>query len=193
MLDLKRGMVVGTRKQITFKQACALLGEAVETLGRWHKGRNYPRFDANVAGCQFAEVEVDVETGHVQVLKIVAVQDCGRVIDPLLARSQINGGVIQGLSYALYEDRVMDPETGDMLNANLLDYKIAGAHEMPEIVSIPFTVSNGINSVGMSGLGEPPTVPTAGAIANAVANAIGARVRSLPITPDRVLTALGVI
>jgi len=94
------------------------------------------------------------------------------------------------VSYALLEDRLLDPNTGDMVNANLLDYKIVGSLDMPEIEAVMFPVVNGINSIGMSGLGEPSTVPTAGAIGNAVANAIGVRIRSLPITPDKVLAAL---
>jgi len=192
-LQLKDGMVLGAPKPLTFAQACALLPtETVEALGRWqHGSKVLPNFAGDVAGVQFAEVEVDVETGHVRVEKIVAVQDCGRVINPLLARSQITGGVIQGISYALFENRILDGRIGTMVNANFLDYRIAGALEMPEIVTIPFSVANGINHVGMSSLGEPPTVPTAGAIANAVANALGVRIRSLPITPDKVLAALG--
>lgn len=191
-LDLKGGRVTGAPKAVTFEQACALLPqESVEALGQWSAGTPFGRFNNEVAGVQFAEVEVDVETGKVRVVKVVAVQDCGRVVDPLLARSQINGGVIQGVSYALFEERLLDAKSGDMVNANLLDYRILGSLDMPEIVAIPFSVVNGINNVGMSSLGEPPTVPTAGAVANAVANAIGARVRSLPITPDKVLAALG--
>ena len=94
------------------------------------------------------------------------------------------------MSYALYEQHRLDRNTGGCVNGNLLDYKILGARELPEIVAIPFNVANGISHTGMSSLGEPGTVPTAGAIANAVANAIGARVHSLPITPDKVLEAL---
>jgi xanthine dehydrogenase YagR molybdenum-binding subunit len=113
------------------------------------------------------------------------------VIDPLTARSQIHGGVVQGISYALFEERILDRRTGDQVNADFLGYKIAGSLDMPEIVSIPFTVAQGMSSTGASSLGEPPTVPTAGAIGNAVANALGVRVRSLPITPAKVLAALG--
>jgi xanthine dehydrogenase YagR molybdenum-binding subunit len=129
----------------------------------------------------------------VRVIKIVAVQDCGQVVNELQTRSQISGAVIQGLSYALHEERVLDKTTGDMVNASLLDYKIAGTMEMPEIVAIPFSVAQGQTITGVSSLGEPPTIPTAGAIGNAVANALGVRVRSLPITPDKVLAALGAV
>jgi xanthine dehydrogenase YagR molybdenum-binding subunit len=196
-MDLKGGKVTGAPRELTFKQACGTMPvDQVTALGRMAQkpgggGNLYPPFNGEVAGVQFAEVEVDTETGVVRVVKIVAVQDCGLVIDPLTARSQIHGGVVQGISYALFEERILDRRTGDQVNADFLGYKIAGALDMPEIVSIPFTVAQGMTSTGASSLGEPPTVPTAGAIGNAVANALGARVRSLPITPAKVLAALG--
>ncbi|MHC4452265.1 MAG: xanthine dehydrogenase family protein molybdopterin-binding subunit [Planctomycetota bacterium] len=195
-MDLKRGKVTGAPKQLSFEQACALMpNDVIETLGRGDRGffRRQDGFTRDVAGVQFAEVEVDTETGSVRVVKVVGVHDCGRVVNTLTARNQINGGIIQGLSYALFENRVLDRSSGDMLNANFLDYKILGAVDMPEIVAIPFPVAQGITPSGISSLGEPATVPTAGAVANAIANAIGVRVRSLPITPDKVLAALGAI
>ena len=133
---------------------------------------------------------LDRETGVVRVTKVVAVQDCGRVIDRLLAESQIIGAVIGGVSYALFEDRRLDRNLGRMVNPDLLFYRIAGSRDIPEIVPIAYPVINGKNNAGVMGLGEPPAIPTAGAIANAVTNAIGARVRELPITPDRVLAAI---
>jgi len=193
-MDLRNGKVAGAPKPITFKQACSLI-EGVLEVNASARPEHYAlqKFTNEVAGVQFADVEVDTETGAVRVKKVVAVQDCGIVVDPLLARSQINGGVVQGISYALFENRWMDRRTGAMNNPNLLDYKIAGAMDTPEIVPIAFNVAQGQTTTGVSSLGEPPTVATAGAIANAVANAIGARVRSLPITPDKVLNALGAI
>ena len=143
-----------------------------------------------IAGVQFAEVEVDVGTGRIRVLRIVAVHDCGRVINPLLVESQINGGIIGGLSFALHEERILDPATGLMLNANLEQYKIAGAIDVPEIEVIPFHLEVGFTNTGALGIGEAPIIPTAGAIANGVAHATGVRVRDLPMTPDRVLAAL---
>jgi len=195
-MDLKGGKVVGAGKELTFQQACAMMpGDVIETLGRGDRdlfnGRQ--RFASEVAGVQFAEVEVDTETGGVRVIKVVGVHDCGRVVNTLATRSQINGGIIQGVSYALLENRILDRGTGDMLNADFVNYKITGAVDTPEIVAIPFTVANGITPSGVSSLGEPATVPTAAAVANAVANALGVRIRSLPITPDKVLAALGKI
>ncbi|MEM8884897.1 MAG: xanthine dehydrogenase family protein molybdopterin-binding subunit [Planctomycetota bacterium] len=195
-MDLKDGQVIGGPKKLTFAQACkAIAGGVVEGTGRG-RGNLFDRssgFTREVAGVQFAEVEVDTETGIVKVLKVVGVHDCGRVVNTLTTRSQINGGIIQGISYALFENRVLDRRSGDMLNANFLDYKILGAVDMPEIVAIPFSVAQGVTPSGVSSLGEPATVATAAAIANAVSNAIGARVRKLPMTPDVILSALETI
>ena len=130
-------------------------------------------FFQQVGGVQIAEVEVDTETGVVRVIKVVAVHDSGTIVNRLTFESQILGGVIQGLSYALLEDRIMDRKSGLMLNPNFESYKIAGSLDMPEIVCVPFEVANGFNSAGVCGLGEPTVIPTAGAIANAIANATG--------------------
>ncbi len=176
-------------KPMSFKQACALLpGDKITAGG--DRENNWDGFQDGIAGVQFAEVEVDIETGEVRVKKIVAVQDAGLSINELGCRSQISGGVIQGVSYALFENRIMDRQVGHMVNPNFIDYKIAGPLDCPEIVPIVFQVANGRNSVGAMGMAEAPTVPTAAAIANAVYNAIGVRIRELPITPDRVLAAL---
>ncbi len=176
-------------KSIDFRKAAARIpGDKLEVMGE--RKSNYKAFNDLIAGVQFAEVEVDIETGKIKVVKIVAVHDCGRVMNRLTLRSQINGGIIQGLSYALYEDRVLDPQTGRTLNPNLEQYKIAGSLDMPEIESFVIDVYNGSNNTGTLGIGEPATIPTAAAIANAVYNAIGARIYELPITPARVLEAL---
>lgn len=141
-------------------------------------------------GVQFVEVAVDTETGVVKVERVTAVHDCGRPINPLTLESQINGGIIQGISYALYENRVLDRKTGLMVNPNLEQYKIAGARETPAIDIVLIEEYRGRNSTDAGGIGEPATIPTAAAIANAIYNAIGVRVRELPITPARVLAAL---
>jgi xanthine dehydrogenase YagR molybdenum-binding subunit len=143
-----------------------------------------------LGGVQFAQVAVDTETGVIKVEKVVAVHDCGRPINPLGLESQINGGVIQGLSYALYENRILDRNTGVMVNPNLEQYKIAGAKEMPEIQPLLIEQYWGRSNTDAAGIGEPATVPTAGAIANAVYNAIGVRIRQIPMTPAVVLAAL---
>jgi xanthine dehydrogenase YagR molybdenum-binding subunit len=169
-------------KTITWKQATGQLGmESISEGGTWDEDLR----QGGAAGTQFAEVEIDTQTGAVTVIKIVAVQDCGLAINRLTTESQINGGVIMGLGQALLEERFMDAQTGRMLNANLEDYKVPGTFEIPEIKSIVFDTHRKV-----TGIGEPPCIPTPGAIANAVYNAIGVRIRSLPITPDKVLDAL---
>ena len=191
-LELKDGRIA-TRdggKSVGFAQAAARLKSALVSA-QASRVENYSGMGGESWGAQFAEVEVDTQTGQVRVLKIVAAHDAGRTINRLTAESQVNGGVIMGLSGALLEARVMDPNTGHVMNANLGDYKIAGTREMPEIVPIMVDAYDIANNVGVKGLGEPPIVPTAGAIANAVSNALGVRVRDLPITPARVLALLG--
>ncbi|MCB9832652.1 MAG: xanthine dehydrogenase family protein molybdopterin-binding subunit [Planctomycetes bacterium] len=202
-LRLRGGMVVrkdGGRlpREMSFAQACALIAdEAIEVTekhpmvgsGR-NASANYEGFADTNSGLQFAEVEVDTETGKVRVLRVVAVQDSGKYLNPKTAESQIRGGVIQGVSYALFERRIMDRHQGHMLNADLENYRVVGALETPEIDVVLVDVANGKNNTSVMGLGEPPTIATAAAIANAVANAIGARVTSLPITPRKVLEAL---
>jgi xanthine dehydrogenase YagR molybdenum-binding subunit len=176
-------------RMLSFADACKLIGAGpiVETGERLD---NYEGYQNNVCGCQFAEVEVDTHTGNVRVLEMLAVQDCGLVIAKKLAENQVLGAMVGALSYALHERRILDPTQGRMLNGDMLQYKIAGLEDMPEMTAIMFPVANGKNNVGAAGLGEPPAVAGAAAIANAVANAIGAPVRRLPIMPDVVLTAL---
>jgi xanthine dehydrogenase YagR molybdenum-binding subunit len=152
---------------------------------------NYDGFSGEQAGCQFAEVEVDIETGIARVCEVVAVHDAGLIIDPITARSQVNGGVIMGVGFALFENRRLDPQIGLMMNPTMDDYKLPGALDVPEIQVLFVEVANGVTNTGVLGLGEVVHVATAGAIACAVADAIGAPVRSLPMTPDRVLAALG--
>ena len=132
-------------------------------------------------------MEVDTETGFVKVKKITCVQDGGLIVSKLTCESQVNGGIIMGIGYALYEERVMDRTSGVVLNPNLETYKIPNLGDMPEIEVILFDMPER----GVIGIGEPVTIPTAAAVANGVANALGVRVNSLPITPARVLEALG--
>ncbi len=144
-----------------------------------------------LGGVQFAQVAVDVETGIVRVERVVAVQDCGRPMNPRQIESQVQGGVLMGLSYALYEERVIDRRTGHMLNADLEHYKIARSREVPEIEVILLENYQGMSATDAYGIAEPSNIATAPAIANAVYNAIGVRVRQLPMTPATILGALG--
>jgi xanthine dehydrogenase YagR molybdenum-binding subunit len=136
-----------------------------------------------------AEVEVDTETGIVKVKKMVAVQDCGLIIDVKLAESSCYGAMVMGISYALFEEKVMDQQTGRMLNPNMQFYRLAGLNDIPELV-VHMMTGKGYDERGVIGLGEPPVISPGAAISNAVANAIGVRVPFLPLTPDRVLAAL---
>jgi xanthine dehydrogenase YagR molybdenum-binding subunit len=139
-------------------------------------------------GVQFADVEVDVTTGSVRVVRIVAVHDCGRIVNPLTFSSQIEGGIIQGMGLALMEQRIIDPTLGVVLNANLESYKVPTIRDVPQIEIIMLDEPNiHANTIGSLGAGEPPIIPTPGAIANAVAHAIGRPVEALPLTPARVL------
>jgi xanthine dehydrogenase YagR molybdenum-binding subunit len=142
-------------------------------------------------GAQIAEVDVDTETGEVTVTRIVASHEFGRVINPMLVESQIIGGITQGVGFAVTEDRVIDHRLGKVMNANLEDYKIPTIVDIPDIVNRPVDVPDlAANPIGAKGVGEPPLVPTAPAIANAIYNAIGIRFHDAPITRQRVLEAL---
>ncbi|MGH9865704.1 MAG: molybdopterin cofactor-binding domain-containing protein, partial [Candidatus Acidiferrales bacterium] len=120
----------------------------------------------------------------------VSVQDCGLVIDVRTAESQLYGAAIMGITYALFEEKIMDQPTGRCLNANMEFYKLAGIGDIGEIIPHMMT-GPGYDERGTIGLGEPPVISPGAAISNAVANAIGVRVPELPLTPDRVLAALG--
>jgi xanthine dehydrogenase YagR molybdenum-binding subunit len=172
-----------TGKKLDFKQVAALCPpDGLTFRGTWKDTLS----STTTHPVQFAEVEVDTETGKVNVLKVVAVQDCGLCLNELLTESQIEGAVIQSLSYGTLEERVVDPRLGLVLNANMEDYKIAGTTEIPEIV----TIIDDKDDRPVIGIGEPPIIPTQSAIANAVYNACGVRITSLPITPDKVLMGL---
>lgn len=177
-------------KRLAWREACARLpeeGVSATAERAENHGEAWKRF---TSGAQFAEVEVDTETGLVRVKKVVAVHDCGLVVNALTTESQVQGGVIQGISYALYENRVLDRGTGRMVNPNVEQYKIVGSKDVPEIEVHLLPVFDGVNNTHSVGIGEPATVPTAGAVANAVSHAIGARIRRLPITPESVLEAI---
>jgi len=142
-------------------------------------------------GIDVAEVEVDVEVGRVHVKRVLSVHDCGRPMNPSQVISQINGGVLQGISYTLFENRLLDPEYGLMVNPNLEQYKITGSRETPEIEVQLVEAYIGQSSTDASGIGEAAGIVSVGAaIGNAVYNAIGVRIRQMPMTPAVVLAAL---
>ncbi len=151
-------------------------------------GNGIGKLGAFVFGAQAAEVEVDAVTGRIAVSRLWAAHDVGRAINPTAVAGQIAGGVAQGLGYALYEDLRFDGP--NPANPTLMDYKVPGATEMPEIIPIIVEHPEPSGPFGAKGIGEPPLVPVAPAIANAVAALHGVRLRTLPLTPERVLAAL---
>jgi len=168
-------------KSLSWKQVCAaLLPAGVSAHGEWRadlQGRG-------VHGVCFAEVEVDVETGKVRPIKMVQVQDGGLPLNRLTMESQINGGMIQSLGMAFWEARVVDAKLGLQLNPGFGDYKLPGSLEMPELVPI---IDDEDKREVVIGIAEACIIPALGALANAVFNACGVRVRELPITPDKIL------
>ncbi len=160
---------------------------------------NYEPITASVsmrpqgAGPGFAthivDVEVDVETGKVQILRYTAVQDVGKAIHPSYVEGQIQGGVVQGIGWAINEEYVYN-DKGHLLNASLLDYRMPTAYDMPMIETVLVEVHNPGHPFGVRGVGEVPIVPPAAAVANAIANATGIRMTELPMSPGNVLKAL---
>ena len=172
------------------------LREVTEKLGNaWVRGSgsrapNPDGMAVNTFGCQIAQVAVDTVTGLVTVERVVAVHDVGRIVNPMGARSQVIGGILQGIGFALSEERVVDPTTGTVVNAGLEDYKIPTIADLPEVVCEFVGTPDPKLALGVKGLGEPPVIPTAGAVGNAIAHALGVRMREAPYTPRRVLEAL---
>jgi xanthine dehydrogenase YagR molybdenum-binding subunit len=182
--ELQKQTGIADARGENWMAACKKLGlNPLVVHGAWQEGLS----SSGAGGVQFAEVEVDTDTGFVKVRKITCVQDGGLIVSQLTAESQVHGGILMGIGYALYEERIMDRQTGFVLNPNFETYKLAGLADAPEIDLVLLDMPER----GVIGIGEPVTIPTAGAIANAVANAIGVRVGSLPITPQKVLAALG--
>jgi xanthine dehydrogenase YagR molybdenum-binding subunit len=176
--------VSANSKSLTWRQAAAALPAAgITSHGEW-------RVDLQARGIHgvcFAEVEVDVETGYVKPIKMVHIQDGGLPLNRLTMESQINGGMIQSLGMALWEGRVMDAQLGMMLNPGMGDYKLPGSLEMPEMVPL---IDDEDKREAVIGIAEGCIIPAVGALANAVFNATGVRVRETPITPDKILMGL---
>ncbi|MFY9341074.1 MAG: xanthine dehydrogenase family protein molybdopterin-binding subunit [Planctomycetota bacterium] len=185
------GKVGAGTARLSWTDACKLIGpNPIDERGTRLPNFESKPFHGSQCGAQFAEVEVDTWTGLVRVTRMFGIQDCGLVIAKKQAESQVLGAMIQGVSYALHEQRIMDKRSGRMLNGDFLRYKITGSKDLPELTCHMHSIANGHDSVGAAGLGEPPSVASAAAIANAVFHALGTPVRHLPITPDKVLAAL---
>jgi xanthine dehydrogenase YagR molybdenum-binding subunit len=195
-LDLRGGAIVsasdGTRK-LALSEIGAIRGHGV-LVGVGRRGPDPAGKVVNPFAAHFAEVEVNTRTGEVKVLRFLAAQDSGRVMNRLTYDNQVIGGVTMGIGLALTEDRIMDRvHEGRVLSGNLHDYKLPTSMDVPaDLASLPIDLNDtACNSVGAKGLGEPATIPAAAAVANAVAHAIGVRVPDSPISPMRVLAALG--
>ena len=175
-----------TLKQLTAKM------QSAEISARATRVAEYSKEPITYGGVDYVELAVDTETGRVHIEKVFGAHDCGRPINPTGVINQINGGILQGISYALFEQRIMDRNAGYMLNANLENYKILGAREVPEIDIV--LVENYIaqSSTDAAGIGESAGIITlAAAIGNAFYNATGVRMRKIPMTPANVLSVLG--
>lgn len=167
---------------LSWSELAGQLGAAgLTTHGSWRKELQ----DSGVHGAQAAKVAVDLVTGRVRVLEMICCQDAGLILNALAAKSQVQGAMVQSLSYALLEERLIDPDLGLRLNPNFEAYKLAGTRQIPRM-----KVFFDDDPRGVIGIGEPPAIPGAAAIANAVQNACGVRVRDLPLTPDKVLMGL---
>jgi CO/xanthine dehydrogenase Mo-binding subunit len=191
VLSLQGGRIVSADGGSWPLEEITGLLESGQILGKGSRGPNPTGMRILTFGVQVAEVAVDVETGEVRVGRVVAIHDVGRVINPLGASSQVEGGIIQGLGHTLSEERLLDPRSGGVLTQTLDSYRMPTIADIPEIVTdLIDAPDEHLTNLGSKGLGEPPIVPTAGAIANAIRDATGADVRSLPITRDEMLRAL---
>jgi xanthine dehydrogenase YagR molybdenum-binding subunit len=192
VLHLRNGNVVSADGNLSspVEKIVGIL-ESAQILGKGARGPNPAGMQVLTFGVQVAEVAVDIETGEIWVERVAAVHDVGRVINPLGAQSQIEGGIIQGIGHTLSEQRLHDPSTGQILTTTLDAYKLPTIADVPEIVSeLVDEPDEHLTNLGSKGLGEPPIVPTAAAISNAIRDATGAEVRELPISRDEMLRAL---
>jgi CO/xanthine dehydrogenase Mo-binding subunit len=191
VLSLKDGRVVNADGgSWPLEEVTGLLGDA-QITGKGARGPNPTGMRVLTFGVQVADVAVDVETGEVKVERLAAIHDVGRVINPLGAQSQVEGGIIQGVGHTLSEERLVDPQTGRVLTQTLDAYKLPTIADVPEmVVDLLDIPDDHLTNLGSKGLGEPPIVPTAAAIVNAIRDATGADVRELPVTREEMLRAL---
>jgi xanthine dehydrogenase YagR molybdenum-binding subunit len=180
----------GLPRDASVEEVVGLLEES-QILGKGARGPNPTGMSVLTFGVHVVEVAVDVETGEVRVERVAAIHDVGRIVNPLGASSQVEGGVIQGIGHTLSEERLLDPETGRVLTTSLDAYRMPTIADVPEIVcEFVDKPDEHLTNLGSKGLGEPPIVPIAAAIANAIRDATGAEVHELPISREEMLRAL---
>ncbi|MDA1127697.1 MAG: xanthine dehydrogenase family protein molybdopterin-binding subunit [Chloroflexi bacterium] len=173
--------------KLTFKQIAArMIPTGGPIVGS--AGVNPPGAGPSIA-VHIADVEVDTDTGKVEILRYTAVQDAGKAIHPSYVEGQIQGGVVQGIGWALNEEYVYNDD-GVMLNSSFLDYRMPTSLDLPMIDTVIVEVANPSHPYGVRGVGEVPIVPPMAAISNAIYDAIGVRMNHLPMSPDKVLEAL---
>lgn len=195
VLELGRATLgAAAARRLSFDRLLATLSEHLGPHTLTGRGTRWPNPEGHRVAAfavHVVELTVDVVTGEIRVERAVCVHDCGRVLNPKLARNQVEGGFLQGLGFALMEERRIDPITHRSLNPSLLDYKVPTVRDLPAIETVFLPgADRKANNVGAVGLGEPPIIPVAAAIGNAVADALGVRLTDTPFTPRRVLDAL---
>jgi xanthine dehydrogenase YagR molybdenum-binding subunit len=191
VLSLRGGQIVSADGDSWPLEEITGLLEDAQILGKGARGPNPAGMRVLTFGIQVAEVAVDVETGEVKIERIAAIHDVGRVINPLGARSQVEGGIIQGIGHTLSEARLVDPASGQVLTQTLDAYKLPTIADVPEIVTDLLDIPDEhLTNLGSKGLGEPPIVPTAAAIVNAIRDATGAELHELPVSREAMLRAL---
>ena len=179
-----------SKRRMTFRELASRLHDtAAPVVGQ---ATVAPKGVGGAFGTHIVDVEVDYETGKVQVLRYTAVQDAGKAIHPSYVEGQMQGGVVQGIGWALNEEYVYS-ERGEMQNASLLDYRLPTSLDLPMIDTVIVEVANPGHPFGVRGVGEVPIVPPPAALANAIFRAVGIRLRQLPMNPDNVLRALSEI
>jgi xanthine dehydrogenase YagR molybdenum-binding subunit len=192
VLDIRDGRIVSSdgNLSVALEEFLEMLGSA-QILGKGARGPNPTGMSVLTFGVHVVEAAVDVEIGEVCVERVAAIHDIGRIVNPLGAQSQVEGGVIQGIGHTLSEQRLLDPETGRTLTTSLDAYRMPTIADVPEIVcEFVDEPDPHLTNLGSKGLGEPPIVPVAAAIANAIRDATGADVHALPVSREEMLRAL---
>ncbi len=192
VLDIRDGRIVSHDGNLStpLEDFLEMLGSA-QILGKGARGPNPTGMSVLTFGVHVVEAAVDVETGEVRIERVAAIHDVGRIVNPLGAESQVEGGVIQGIGHTLSEMRLIDEETGRVLTTSLDAYRMPTIADVPEIVcEFLDKPDEHLTNLGSKGLGEPPIVPIAAAIANAIRDATGADVHELPLSREEMLRAL---